>query len=250
MQLDAFLRSYEQHVKPLGEVHVLYAASNARHAVAYEQVFVLHPCAVPCLETSFKTNLLELLPDDGNIIFFVDDMIFVRSWTVLEVPGLSLRLGPNLTRNYASADMRQLLPSFQPSVNVGCLSWQWSEGELAWGYPLSLDGHVFDLREIRPLIARTHFVSPNTLESGLQQFQPQFLQGRGTCYCMSRVVNVPWNRVQEDWPNRCGEGNDAETLLAQWEAGQQIDLSGLYGVVNQSVHQEFPLVLQPREVCV
>lgn len=247
MQLDAFLRSYARHVVLLPPLHVLTVASNARHATAYAGVFRAHPFAVQMEQgASFKADLLALLPAEGNVIFFVDDQIFTRDWEVLELPGLSLRLGPNLRRDYASNDALQALPSFEITAHPGILSWRWDDGGLSWRYPLSLDGHVFDLREMRTWIESLAFSSPNTLESALQQFLPSYAKRRGFCYCMSRVVNVPWNRVQTDWYNRHGDGNDAEMMLGWWEAGRRLNLSSIDGVVNQSVHQEFPLVLEDR----
>jgi len=125
------------------------------------------------------------------------------------------------------------------------VTWRWSEGAIAWGYPLSVDGHMFDLFEMKPLVEGMVFDSPNTFESALQQFLPRFLDRHGTCYFQSRAVNIPWNRVQSDWDNRCGNV-PVDDMLEHWEAGKQIDLSGVYGVLNESVHQEFPLVLEAR----
>jgi hypothetical protein len=246
LQLDAFLRSYRDHVTPLDDVQVLCRATSPRHRAAYEELFdEIGEWVRPCWQgESFKEDLLDMLPDAGNVVFFVDDMVFLRPWTVFERAGLSLRLGTNLTRDYASGDAQQDRPSL--NVDGEIFTWRWADGELAWGYPLALDGHVFDLRELRPLLRLAHFSSPNTLESALQQFVHVFRKGRGACYLMSKVVNVPWNRVQTDWHNRCGEGHDAEAMLAHWEAGQHIDLSSLYGVVNESTHQEFPLHLEVR----
>lgn len=248
LQLDAFLRSYRDHVTPpLGRVHVLYTATSKRHLAAYQQVFAVHAFAVSHAETVFKADLLALLPTAGNVVFFVDDQIFVRPWTVLEAPGLSLRLGTNLTRNYASGDAPQSLPPFE-IADGDLLSWRWGDGTLAWGYPLSLDGHVFTLADIRPLIEASDFTSPNTLESALQRFVPRFLEKRGTCYRLSKVVNVPWNRVQRDYDNRFSRDTYAtpDRLLSVWEGGEQVDLQPLSGVLNESCHQEFPLMLEAR----
>jgi hypothetical protein len=247
LQLDALLRSYHDHVTPLGAVKVLCDASTSRHREAYYEVFARHPWAVLCWQgSSFKEDLLALLPHEGHVVFFVDDQVFVRPWFVEELPGLSLRLGAHLKHDYNSSNALQYLPLFKITCGLDHLAWDWSTGVGAWGYPLSVDGHVFEVSELRGLLERIAFRSPNTLESALQQFILLFLDRRGTCYTMSRVVNIPWNRVQTDWINRCGEGNDADEMLGHWEEGQQIDLSQIYGVVNESVHQEFPLRLELR----
>lgn len=244
LQLDAFLRSYRDHVTPLGAVRVLYLASSPRHAAAYDEVFALHDFVAPHAQEWFKLDLLRLLQVGGNVVFFVDDQVFIRPWGVAERPGLSLRHGPHLTRDYNSHDAPQPLPPY--TMDGDLVTWLWADGKLAWGYPLSLDGHVYEAREMRAMIEMLEFRSPNTLESGLQRFVPVFLARRGACYRESKVVNVPWNTVQSDWTNRCANVASADELLAHWEAGKRIGLRGIYGALNESTHQEFPLELEAR----
>lgn len=246
LQLEAFLRSYRDQVHPTDPVDVLYLASSARHAEAYRQLFAEYrPLAVPHPQgPSFKADLVDLLSDASTVICFVDDQLFLRRWQVLEQPGLSLRLGLNLTYDYNSYEERMPLPTFQPYHPELLLAWQWGEGVASWGYPLSLDGHVFDGVEFRRLVEAIEFHSPNTLESGLQIFRPNFAARTGFCYATSKVVNVPWNQVQTDWSNRHGVGNDPDTLLTCWEAGQRLAVEQFYGYVNRSVHEELPLVLK------
>jgi hypothetical protein len=157
MQLHAFLRSYENHVRYSSTVNVLCRTSNERHVAAYTEVLDSVPC-VDFIDQSgpFKAHLLEMLPAVGNVVFFVDDQVFVRDWEGLDPPGVSLRLGLHLTRDYAFGDQPQRVPKVRP-LGPDRVTWQWAKGELSWGYPLSLDGHVFDLREIRPLIESLYF---------------------------------------------------------------------------------------------
>lgn len=242
MQLHAFLRSYVKYVTPIQQLSVLYLATNARHAQAYMDVFKGFPFVTPVAQQSFRTDLLAMLPSTGCVVFFVDDILFLRPWQVQETPNLSLRLGLNLTRNYASHDAPQPLPPYERTEEY--ITWRWVDGQIAWGYPLSVDGHIYDLAQLRPMIESISFHSPNTLESALQKFTYQF--DRGYCYPLSKIVNVPWNLVQTDWSNRHADGITADNLLDCWESGQQIDLKLFEGVIPESVHQEFPLRLEPR----
>lgn len=245
MQLEAFLRSYRDHVMPLGEVHVLYT-SSPRHDAAYQTVFETYGWVVPCRQVcAFKEELLPLIPMDGYTVFFVDDQVFIRPWEKAEISGLSLRHGLHLTRNYASNDAPQSVPLYQV-LDDGRVSWRWAEGEEAWSYPLSLDGHIYDAGAMRAMVEELDVYSPNTLESGLQRFAPYFMQRYGTCYPETKAVNVPWNIVQTDWYNRHACNASPDEMLSYWEAGKRIDLRGIYGVLNVSVHQEFPLVLEAR----
>lgn len=246
MQLHTFLRSFAAYVRPRVEVFVLYYPSSVRHRDAYDDVFAdCLPDFMPIEQTSFKDDLLGLLPMSGSVLFFVDDQIFVRPWDVISVPGLSLRLAPHLTHCYPIRT-EQPVPLLRPSSMPPLLEWQWDYGVGDWGYPLSLDGHIFDAAEIRRLITMCEFHSPNSLEEALQRFRPVFTDRYGYCYQASKVVNVPWNRVQTDCENRHGDVATVDGMLTWWEAGMQINLLPLCGVMNVSAHQEFPLPLEAR----
>jgi hypothetical protein len=125
-QLDAFLRSYRDHVLPLNLVYVLYLATDDRHRAAYHQVFASHPHAIPLTQTSFKTDLLAMLPATGHVVFFVDDQIFTRAWDVEAIPGLSLRLGLNLAHCYPLNVAQQVPPV---ELEQGFVTWRWIDGE-------------------------------------------------------------------------------------------------------------------------
>jgi len=248
LQLDAFLRSFARFVEPRPNVDVIWmASSNTRHIRAYQQVFERHPWAVSHCQKfgRFKADVLACLPETGCVVFFVDDVIFTRPWQVHEAPGWSLRLGWHLTRCYTE-NRPQALPDAQQYGEA--VRWRWGSGDGDWGYPLSLDGHVFDVGEMRTMIDRIGFTSPNTLEANLQVFAPSFQDRLGACYREAKIVNVPWNRVQVDCDNRFSRDRYAtpQRLLGVWEQGQQIDLEPFVGVLNESCHQEFPLTLEPR----
>lgn len=244
MQLQAFLRSYERHVQPLGNLSVLYTASTDWHQAAYDAVLNDYSWAVPHCQTSFKDDVLLLVPPSGNVVFFVDDQVFIRPWQVSEQPGLSLRLASHLTRCYTMS-LPMPTPTFVSS-NGDKVSWRWADGVLDWRYPLSLDGHVFSAAEMRELIEKVSFFSPNSLEAALQVFLPTFLGREGVCYHGAKIVNVPWNRVQKECANRFGAGPTSDEMLALWEEGKQIDLSGVCGAVNESCHQEFEFRTEAR----
>lgn len=248
LQLHAFLRSFDHYVDPVGIVKVLYASSSLRHERAYREVFDFFSFAIPCAQShSFKNDLLSLIPRGGNVTFFVDDIVFVRSWNRFETPGLSLRHGIHLTHNYSTAGALQPLPNLYP-CGEELVTWKWSEGQLAWAYPLSTDGHVYDAIEMSDLAQSVHFTSPNTFEAAMQAHVSRFMDRWGICYHHAKVVNVPWNRVQTDYENRFSRNvlATSDELLFHWESGKQIDLRIFEGQVIQSVHQEFPLTLESR----
>ena len=244
LQLDAFLRSFETYVWPVLNIEVLYLATSERHHAAYQEVFGRHRCAYPRAQGDFRADVLSLVPDSGAVVLFVDDQMFVRPWRVTPMAGLSLRLAPHLTHCYTN-QTEQAQPSWIP-FTPELLSWRWSEQAGDWSYPISLDGHVFEAHELRLMLAQIRFHSPNSLEEALQRFAPEFAARQGYCYHESKVVNVPWNKVQTDCDNRHEGLASADDLLAQWEAGQQVDLAPFDGLINASVHQAMPLRLEAR----
>ena len=106
---------------------------------------------------------------------------------------------PNVFRDYSESD--------------GALSWDWSVHYMDFGYPLSVDGHIFRTKEISKLTKKVSFENPNTYEAALQMFS-NFPKSKMWAYKESVLVNSPTNVVQEVYPNRKGEkhGVSAEEL--------------------------------------
>jgi hypothetical protein len=123
--------------------------------------------------------------------------------------------------------------------------WQWDKGELDWSYPLSVDGNFFARREMAAMAALLYFSAPNSFEDQLQIFKPLFNKRYGIGYKKSRIVNIPCNRVQTEINNLSGDTHPDE-LLAQWHQGYQIDYEKLFGMANESAHQEIALPLTLR----
>lgn len=247
LQLHAFLRSYARYVRPLDDVDVLYLATTVQHAQAYAEVLSEFPWVRTHVQSSsFRADVLRLLPVRGTVVCFVDDMVFIRSWIVRERVGLSLRLSPCLTHDYPTG-LEQPLPVFRiDDIDTDCMQWTWAAGQGSWGYPISLDGHVFDVDQLAAWVRQVSFSSPNTLESALQVFSTSVAYP-GICYRWPRIVNIPWNRVQKDYPNRvASSGLSPDRMREAWEAGMQLSLDELAGIIPVSAHQEFSCVLEPR----
>jgi len=184
------------------------------------------------------------LVDDVVIIENVDMADFVKFSTDEFVP--TLRLGTNLSECFTQKK-QQPQPSFIPDriADRDKVVWQWTDGRYDWGYPLSLDGHLFSTREIIVLTDFIDFRAPNSYESNLQRFNRLFLPRLGVGYRKSKIVNIACNKVQTENENICGNVHQ-DYLLEQWQSGLQMDYRRLYGFANKSAHQDIPFHLVRR----
>ncbi|MDI3467509.1 MAG: hypothetical protein OJF50_006330 [Nitrospira sp.] len=262
LQLHALLSSYFECVQHPAPVTVLYFFSNDQHQVAYEQVsglFASRPVKFVRQRTSvtFGDQTLEILSGvkSDKIFFLVDDDLFIDQVDLADFVRVdptrqvaSLRLGACLSKSYVVSE-HQCLPPWLPHSDAqrpDQLRWRWEEGQLEWGYPISLDGHLFNTNEISAMASVISFQSPNSLESCLQVFNKLFSRREGICYRNPILVNIPCNRVQDEIPNRFG-GLHQEMLLEAWQQGMCMDYRALLGMRPESTHQEVQLRFVRRQ---
>lgn len=260
LQLHALLSSYFEKISSPPGVHILYQSSNISHQKAYEKVIALftgdHTSFIrQKSDHSFREDILHLLGSlqSEKIIFLVDDNLFIEDVDMEDfakfntdkfVP--SLRMGANLSECFPLQRM-QPRPEFLPylSEEPDKIVWRWDQGIYDWGYPLSLDGHLFSTREITAMTELISFKAPNSYESNLQRFRWLFLSRLGAGYCKSKIVNIACNKVQSENDNICGDIHQ-EYLLEQWHKGFQMDYRQLYGFINKSAHQNIKFDLIER----
>jgi hypothetical protein len=252
LQLHALLSTYFDQVKDPAPLHVLDRCSNKRHRKAYNEVFDLFGPRIQSQQhdRSFKRDLLDILEtlNSSKVMFLVDDILFTRPidlHSFARLPSVkfvpSLRLGKQLSYSYWHQKPMPL-PLFIPELVDGQdkLCWFWEQGEMEWGFPLSLDGHIFSRQEFMIMIKHFAFSGPNSLEGVLQRFRGIYSKRFGVCPLRSAIVNIPFNRVQCEYNYRHGNVHQ-DLLLEKWEQGLQMDFRRLYGMNNQSVHEEVPI---------
>ena len=127
-----------------------------------------------------------------------------------------------------------------PPVFKSHWTWGWRGLPGDWGYPMSLDGHIFRTLAIRRRLVSRRYDNPNTLEAQLALKPLRHRTMR--CYEHSRVMNLPMNRVQRVFNNRSGE-IDPAGLNRAFLKGARIRLEPFDRFVNDSCHQELPLEL-------
>lgn len=254
LQLHALIRSYARHVaKPCPQLTLIYRASTAAHAQAYEEAFALLRRNLGGLSLNvreesslgFRRTLLDVLGglQASRVFCLVDDNLFIRplDFSVFTPYDLrttvpSLRLGRHITHTYVK-NRDHAIPALAPATG-GLLRWCWASGEGTWSYPMSVDGNLFDRDEFLTMARFLAFRGPNTFEAGLTRaFGPLFSLRAGVCFEQARVVNIPWNCVQKEIANRCGSLTETE-LLRRWQADECLDVVDCDNLAANAAHVE------------
>lgn len=247
MQLDLLLRSFKHFVQDADSYHidVLYTYSSEFFELGYNKLMNRNFINVGYIkENDFKADLLNLINEEKPAtVFFVDDDVFKNPidfyddqmtllWEDGNILCRSLRLHRNLKYCYP-ARVPMIPPKFLPN-NV--FFWRGLAGD--YGYPASLDGHIFITREILPFLKEFSYANPNTLESammGMRMDKPKMV-----CYDESIIMNIPLNKVQT--VNNNIHGNmPTEHLNKLYLAGKVINLIPIMGFRNSSCHQEIDI---------
>lgn len=242
-QLELLLRSMKKYFKEWNNysINVLYTHSDESYKKGYDLTFKKHPEFNYIKESSFKNDLLKSIdPNKQFTTFFVDDNIFKEPFSINddefkifndsdEILCLSLRLHPNLTYCYPARVVMT-----KPGENI--FDWRGKKGD--FGYPMSLDGHIFRTKDIISKLKEINYRNPNSLESGLASnpiHKPLMIM-----YDKSIIINNPVNKVQNF--NQNVHGNiSADHINKQYLNGRIISLKNIEGINNISCHQEIPI---------
>ena len=197
------------------------------------------PTRASCARPSFATQVATLAEGAGAITFFTDDSVLFKpvttrprlpeSWleTNEELLCFSLRLGENCDSCYPLA-REQRLPPFE-LLDSETLAWAWRDADGDFGYPGSLDGHVFRRETVLELVAAGGYSNPNTLEGLFAARLADNERGSIGSYRQSHLVGVPVNRVNQTHPNRFGERwpYGLSVLNDRYLAGERLDPAAL-----------------------
>lgn len=248
-QLDLLLRSMFK-ANWFADAFIVWCASTKDYYDGYDKLFWEYwfdDNRVHLFEQheTFKTSLLEQVDDNFTYMtFLMDDNIFINEWNGFkELPDdfacLSLRLNPRMEYCY-SLSRRQHPPKyvtiFQNNKRVN--AWYWHAADADYGYPMSLDGHIFRTTDILPLLKKLEYNNPNQLEGQLARHpinRPKMM-----CFDKSVIINNPINRVQTVNNNRHGDIS-AEWLNEQFLQGKRIDLKPFLGYEPNACHVELPI---------
>lgn len=237
MQLETLLHSMKQNLNVQGseyQVAVLYNYSNVSYGKGYEKLFDMYPDCKIYKEDNIKpdkislkewfnihnlsqlvkhkylrhpkTNFRSLLIDimqkseANHVMFLTDDSVFIRDIEIsnntlnwieedAEHRQFSLRIGQGMNN--------------QPDntiCNDGMIEWNFYDylPDNNWGYPFSVDGHIYSRQAVLLFFRKYVFTNPSTLESVIcsRVIGHKFF-GYARCNLTSSLLSFPLNMVQE-----------------------------------------------------
>lgn len=252
LQLDGTLRSWKRHCRDAESTSalVLYKASTSRMLSLYRRLTQEYPEVDFVRETDFRRDLLQLLRGRSDVLFLVDDTMFVHDFAMADIVGVldrnpnllgfSLRLGRNTTYCYSMSHAQQV-PVFEPLEDDG-LRYRWPGAEYDFGYPLEISSSVYRNRELLPLLEQLDFKNPNTLEDIMSRSTERFRESHPFLACPERSLafSIPANKVQQVCDNRAGENAaySPEALARLFAQGHRIQTQLFDGFIAEACHQE------------
>lgn len=256
MQLNCLLSSLKENSNLQQEnITVLYRYDN-EFLQGLEIVKKIHPNVNFIKEENFEQQVKAYLKLGQKLcVFFVDDII-IKDSIDFEIPRIvlednpsilcfSLRLGTHLTQCYPNAS-KQAVPN--GAVNSQLFAWGWRGGQHDWGYPFSVDGHVFRRSELEGWSSHLHFNNPNQFESVLQTIPHTFSIPQGmVCHLNSKLFNNPINRVQNEFNNRAESLHTAADFNDAWMSGMEIDYTIFKNFLNYAAHTPVSFKMRKRQ---
>jgi len=253
IQYVALMESVQKNMTNIGEIFVIYRASTERFDAAYEEAKRLIDTPHYCKQSAnpaadFRDLTLACLNNCTNpyVFFAVDDIVSTAPVDIaacidaLEEThsyGFYLRLGCNLTYCYPM-NVQQPVPHGMV-YGENYFRWRFSDGVYDWNYPHSVDMTIFRKEDVVRQLTGLQFKSPNTLESSWAGAIGHTYDQYGICFLKSPIVNIPLNRVQNDYGNRHAKAMEVEDLLLLFNLGMKIDINLLQGCTNSAAHMDY-----------
>ena len=244
-QLDLLLRSIKLLWKDYSKntIKIIINSTSEEFKKSYNICIKEHPEFSFIPQNVFKEDLIFLTNETNPYtIFFVDDMVFKNEFDLTcpefhefrgnrEVMCLSLRMYPKI--KYCQVQKFDTPP---PTFNPD-LTWKWEGLSGDWGYPYSIDSHIFRTADIINVIRNGNYTYPNNFEDCLlrQMIRRPLMK----CFKKSKTVNIPLNRIG---PTHSPCVNiSAESLNSMYLEGKRLSLKGVLDIDTVSPHQEIPL---------
>lgn len=180
VQLNLLLSSIDVNSNDIFDLSVVYTSTNYSYNLGYEKLIKKYP-KINWVEgvEDFKEKILDLLEKSKSdyTCFFTDDNILFSKVKEEDLVTqlrddkdtfcFSMRLGKNTIKCHTMDADNIIRPNYEDDNYI---TWDWQVHYLDFGYPLSLNGHIFRTKEIKKLTKKVSFSSLEDYESGLQIF--------------------------------------------------------------------------------
>lgn len=254
LQLYALLESLQTYCQGIGETHVIYRVSSDQFDLGYQIVahdfsHVRYHKQGRNPQQDFKPLTLDATFESSSdyILFAVDDIVVKDQINITEcidalekynAYGFYLRLGKNLNQCYSLGSKAQPVPPLtQEELTI--FSWCFNEGIFDWQYPHTVDMALYRKKDIASDLRLLSYHAPNKLEDMWHRQSRAIISKKGLCYQTSKIVNMPLNRVQDEYKNLAMKEWTAQGLLHEFLAGKKMAIAPLYGVHNIAAHMEY-----------
>lgn len=264
LQLYAFLESVSKNIVGLNQVFVIYRASLSTYDEAYKKCFSAFPDLPIVIKkqtvqeglNDFRKLTLDVLDNNATeyVLFAVDDIIVtgaidisdsIRHLQRSHAYGFYMRLGENITECYMTRTAYLGIPKCK-LVHDQVLKWRISDGFGDWNYPNTLDMTLYPKNKILPTIKKLEFSSPNKFEAAWDRAGKTdgSYNAQGLCYLQSKIINIPFNLVQNDYSANRHMTYSKEDFLKLFNDNKRIDVEKYFHVVTKAPHANLDLMLK------
>lgn len=206
-QLKLFLDSVNKNASEIFKLNVIINYTDNDYKKAYDIVICdsqYNHVNFIYSEDDFKGYVLDFMNYNSEYTcFFLDDDVIYKEISLEDITNpikadddvvcFSLRLGKNTTKCYtlgAENVMNYMIKSGDT------MKWDWTLHYLDFGYPFSMNGHIFRKSDIYKLVRKSKFSNVEELEMALYEYTDVFPRNMMVSYTESRLVNIPCGRVQ------------------------------------------------------
>lgn len=250
-QLELFIRTMRRHFKEFSnhKINVIVKYKDDTHRIAYD-ILQKENKDINLIfqngqELSFKQLTINSIdPSEKYTVFFVDDISFKNNFSIFDhqfsMMGDPTNMCVSLRMNRGMSYCQTARITYTKIPEIKDNRWAWRNEQGDWGYPMSLDGHIFRTDDILPIITSIPYNNPTYMESEMSGniIPREFI----ICYENAIIFNNPINRVHNFNMNPCG--NISEDFLAvQYINGKRIQFNVDLSTINFiSPHFEVPII--------
>ena len=114
--------------------------------------------------------------------------------------------------------------------------WDIRKGDRDWGYPNTVDMTLYRKKDMELDLKNLVFSGPNELEG---RWSWNGKNSTALCFDVSKIVNIPLNRVQSVSMNPHMNYMNTQQLLDVFEKGKKIDITTLFKMKNPGSHMDY-----------